>query len=74
MIQLSKILLFSYFTLVIINCQQTKNKINDNQIPNTQYQNLAPHTTIVLGTIVYSPQQPCPFTATKEINKVGFIF
>ena len=42
MIQLSKILLFSYFTLVIINCQQTKNKINDNQIPNTQYQNLAP--------------------------------
>ena len=42
MIQLSKILLFSYFTIVSINCQQTKNKINDNQIPNTQYQNLAP--------------------------------
>ena len=42
MIQLSKILLFSYFTLVSINCQQTKNKINDKQIPNAQFQNLAP--------------------------------
>ena len=42
MIHLSKILLFSYITLVFINCQQTKNKNENNQILNAQYQNLAP--------------------------------
>ena len=42
MIHLSKILLFSYITLVFINCQQTKNKSVNNQIPNAQYENLAP--------------------------------
>ena len=42
MIQLFKILLFSYFILVSVICQQTKNKINDKQIPNAQFQNLAP--------------------------------
>ena len=42
MIHLSKILLFSYITLVFINCQQTKNKSENNQIPNAQYENLAP--------------------------------
>ena len=42
MIQLYRILLFSYITLVFINCQQTKNEIETNQIPNVQYQNLAP--------------------------------
>ena len=42
MIQLYKTLLLSYITLVFINCQQTKNKIETNQIPNAQYQNLAP--------------------------------
>ena len=42
MIHPFKILLFSYITLVFINCQQTKNKSENNQIPNVQYQNLAP--------------------------------
>ena len=42
MIQLYRILLISYITLVVINCQQTKNEIETNQIPNAQYQNLAP--------------------------------